>query len=309
MKAFYTDGFVLPLPPTHSFPMAKYAMLRHAVEAEGLADLEVPLPASDVDLLRAHDLDYVRRVVEGGLTAAEVREIGLPWSPDLVERSRRSVGATIAASRAALQDGVGINLAGGTHHARADKGAGYCVFNDAAVASRVLQAEGLVRRVMIVDCDVHQGDGTAAIFADDLTVFTFSIHSDRNYPLRKRSGDLDVPLPDGADDDAYTTALRSGLADAFSRFVPDLLIYLAGADPHEGDRLGRLKVTADGLRARDRLVFDASDERQLPVGVAMAGGYGRRIEDTVAVHLATVREARRLDRSQGPKVDVALGYW
>jgi acetoin utilization deacetylase AcuC-like enzyme len=294
MKLYTSDRFTLPLPEGHTFPAVKYRRLRERVEAEGVVgpdDLIEAPPASEAELLRVHDAEYVRKVLEGDLSAQEVRVIGLPWSPQLVERSRRSVGGTIAASRAALRDGIAVNLAGGTHHAFADHGAGYCVFNDAAVAARALQAERLVNRVLLIDLDVHQGDGSAAIFADDASVFTLSVHGAKNYPLRKQRSDLDVELPDGTRDDAYLEAVRAGIDEALATFPADLAIYLAGADPFEGDRLGRMAVSREGLAARDRLVFDRCRARHLPVAVTMAGGYARDIDDTVAIQLQTVREA------------------
>jgi acetoin utilization deacetylase AcuC-like enzyme len=300
MKAFSSDQFVLPLPEGHTFPMAKYARLRRRVVESGLiaeGDIYVPHSASDAELLRVHAGDYLRRVCDGTLGPAEVRAIGLPWSPALVERSRRSCGATIDACRAALDDGVAVSLAGGTHHAFRDRGAGYCVFNDSAVAARAMQAEGRARRVLIVDCDVHQGDGTAAIFADDPSVFTFSIHAARNFPLRKQRSDLDVALDDGTGDTAYLAALELGFSLAVDRADADLVIYLAGADPYAGDRLGRLALTQPGLAERDRRVLHGCRAAGLPVAVTMAGGYGRDIDETVAIHLQTVREAVRIASS------------
>lgn len=309
MRIFYSDRFELPLPPGHRFPMAKYRLLRQAVEREGLvppADLHVAEPATDEELSRVHDAAYVERVKSGTLAPEEVRALGFPWSPELVERSRRSVGATIAACRAARADGCGVNLAGGTHHAFAARGGGFCVFNDVAVAARAMQAEGLARRILVVDCDVHQGDGTAAIFAGDETVFTLSIHGARNYPLRKQKSDLDLPLPDGAGDRQYLDALERGLDVAFASGHFDLAVYLAGADPFEADRLGRLAVTAEGLAGRDRMVFEACRARALPVAVVMAGGYPRAVEAVVELHLRTVALAARLyaraDLARSPKV-------
>ena len=294
MKIFYTDHYVLPLPAGHRFPMEKYALLRRRVEAVGLTSagaLRDPQPATDTEILRAHDSGYLERVVGGRLAAAEVRRIGFPWTPQMVERSRRSAGATIEACRAALEEGVGVNLAGGTHHAFRDHGEGYCVFNDAAIAALAVQAEGLARRVAIIDCDVHQGNGTAAILTEDPTVFTFSIHGARNYPFRKEASDLDIELPDGCGDAAYLDALERGVCHALSAAQPDLVIYLAGADPYEGDRLGRLALTKAGLQARDRLVFEICATSAMPVAVAMAGGYARNIADTVDIHFATVEAA------------------
>ena len=248
-------------------------------------------------LALAHHPAYIRKVVTGSLSAEEQKAIGFPWSLEMVERSRRSAGATIAACRAALGDGVAINLAGGTHHAQSDRGEGFCVFNDAAIAARLMQAERQVARVAIVDLDVHQGDGTAAILANDDSVFTLSVHGANNYPFTKAQSDLDVALPDGTGDTVYLAALEQALLELFSRFSPQLIIYLAGADPHEGDRLGRLKLSMEGLAARDRLVLQAASERNLPVAIVMAGGYGKKIEDTVAAHLQTVFLANDYCRS------------
>ena len=249
--------------------------------------MEAPAASNGV-LALAHHPAYIRAVQSGELTPQQQRQIGFPWSEQMVERSRRSAGATIAACRAALQEQVAVNLAGGTHHAYADHGEGFCVFNDAAIAARLMQAERRVQRVAIVDLDVHQGNGTASILARDESVFTLSLHGELNYPFEKEQSDLDVALADGAGDQDYLAALARALDEMFGRFSPQLIIYLAGADPHEGDRLGRLKLSMDGLAARDRLVLDAAASRGLPVAIAMAGGYGRNIGDTVAVHLQTV---------------------
>lgn len=289
MKAFYSDRFVLPLPEGHRFPMRKYRMLRDAVQTM-LPDvqLEEAPRASDGVLALAHHPQYIQRVDSGALTAQEQRAIGFPWSPEMVERSRRSAGATIAACRAAFEDGVGINLAGGTHHAHADRGEGFCVFNDAAIAARLMQAERRATRVAIVDLDVHQGNGTASILEKDDSVFTLSLHGEHNYPFTKACSDLDVALPDGTGDALYLEALDSALAHLFERFSPQLIIYLAGADPHEGDRLGRLKLSQEGMADRDRRVLSLAQRRGLPVAIAMAGGYGHDIDQTVAIHLQTV---------------------
>jgi len=299
MQAFYADQFVLPLPPGHSFPMSKYRLLRERVEHEPGLELRQAIPATDGELALAHTPAYVSAVLEGTLGAQQQREIGFPWSEAMVARSRRSVGATILAARAALAAGVAANLAGGTHHASADKGGGYCVFNDAAVAARLMQAEWhrshrQLLRVAVIDLDVHQGNGTAAIFADDPTVFTLSLHGAKNFPFRKERSDLDVDLPDGCGDDAYLDALDAALAELWRRHAdtpPGLIFFVAGADPHEGDRLGRLKLTTAGLAERDRRVLTAARERRIPVALSMAGGYGRVIDDTVQVHLGTIRAA------------------
>ena len=299
MHAFYADQFVLPLPPGHRFPMSKYRLLRERLaELPGL-QLEPALPATDGELALAHTPSYVSAVAEGTLSAALQREIGFPWSEAMVERARRSVGATISAARAALASGVAANLAGGTHHATADKGGGYCVFNDAAVAARLMQAEWhrahrQLLRVAIIDLDVHQGNGSAAIFTDDPTVFTLSIHGAKNFPFRKERSDIDIDLPDGCTDQPYLEALDGALAELWQRHgqsPPGLVFYVAGADAHEGDRLGRLKLSTEGLAERDRRVFAALRARRIPVAVAMAGGYGRVIDDTVQVHLGTLRAA------------------
>ncbi|MFZ2990996.1 histone deacetylase [Ideonella sp.] len=300
MQAYTSDHFVLPLPAGHRFPMQKYALLRNAV-AHGLPAVrlcEAPA-ASEGELALAHEPSYVSAVLEGWLSPAQQREIGFPWSPAMAERSRRSVGASIAAARAALAEGVAANLAGGTHHANAAKGSGFCVFNDVAVAARLMQAEWHRRhrqllRVLVIDLDVHQGNGTAEIFADDPTVFTFSVHGERNFPFRKVASDLDVELPDGCDDERYLEALDAGLAQVWQRCQsapPGLVFYLAGADPHEGDRLGRLKVSAEGLAERDRRVLEALRLRGIPVAISMAGGYGNDIDTTVALQYRTLQLA------------------
>lgn len=296
MKLFYADHFVLPLPEGHRFRMEKYSRLRERLAASarfGPGDFLVPEAASDDEIRHAHDDAYLRRVVGGTLGAAEQRRIGFPWSAQMVERSRRSAGATLSACRAALVDGCAANLAGGTHHAHRDFGSGFCVFNDAAIAALTMRAEARVRRVAIIDCDVHQGDGTAAILAGEPDVFTFSIHGAKNFPFRKARSDLDIELPDATADETYLDALRRGLDAVFERISPELVIYLAGADPYRDDRLGRLALSIDGLVARDALVFAECAVRQIPVAVAMAGGYARQIDDTVTIHANTVLAASR----------------
>jgi len=300
MQAFYADQFVLPLPPGHRFPMPKYRLLRERLEGlPGLEMQQAPV-ASDGELALAHTPAYVSAVSDGTLSAAQQREIGFPWSEAMVARARRSVGATIAAARTALSSGIATNLAGGTHHASADKGAGYCVFNDVAVAARLMQAEwhrarhATLLRIAVIDLDVHQGNGTASIFTDDSTVFTLSMHGAKNFPFRKEASDLDVELPDGCGDAEYLDALDTALAELWRRHEhapPGLIFYLAGADPHEGDRLGRLKLTTTGLAERDRRVLAAARERRIPIAMSMAGGYGRVIEETVEIQFNTIVEA------------------
>ena len=303
MKVFYSDQFVLPLPEGHRFPMKKYSMLRERVDEAGICgpgELRVPHAVTDEEVLRAHDAGYLQKVVSGTLDKQEVRRIGFPWSKRMVERSRRASGGTVGALRAALEDGIAANLAGGTHHAFADRGEGFCVLNDSAIAARTLQNEGLVGNVVVVDTDVHQGNGTAAILAHDPAVFTFSIHGEKNYPFHKEKSDLDVGLPDGADDGAFLEALHMGLEEALDRADATVAIFLAGADPYEGDKLGRLSVTKEGLAERDRIVLEACRELGLPVAVTMAGGYCPRIEETVDIHFQTVKRAAEMAETLRP---------
>lgn len=294
LRAFYSDHFVLPLPEGHKFPMAKYSRLRERIVADGILssdDLhEAPLAAIE-DITLVHAPEYVDAVLNGTVPREVQRRIGFPWSPQMVERSRRSVGATIAAAHAALDAGAAANLAGGTHHAFADRGEGFCVFNDVAVAARVLQRDRLARRIAIVDLDVHQGNGTAAIFSGDPSVFTFSMHGDKNFPFRKEASDLDVPLADGTGDHEYLSLLRSHLRDVLDRHEPDFIFYLAGADPFEGDRLGRIKMTIGGLRRRDEIVLEACATARLPVAISMSGGYAADVDDIVTIHANTIRVA------------------
>lgn len=323
VNAYSSDRFVLPLPSGHRFPMQKYRLLRERVQASlPQVRLLEPPPASDAQLLLAHDPDYIDRFCSGALSESEQRAIGFPWSPEMVERSRRSAGATLAACRDALFDGVAVNLAGGTHHAYADRGEGFCCFNDAALATRVLQREFATgrlpeirlrrtakereraMRVAIIDLDVHQGNGTAAILGKDPDVFTLSIHGERNYPFKRDPSTLDIDLPDGTTDADYLAAVHRGL-DAIDRQMhPDLAIYLAGADPYEGDRLGRLSVTTQGLQDRDRTVLSWANQRRIPVAIAMAGGYAVPIEATVAIQFETVHCALLAWRAWGEQTAV-----
>jgi acetoin utilization deacetylase AcuC-like enzyme len=296
MQAFYSDHFVLPLPDGHRFPMRKYRLLREWV-AQHLPQvrLQEPMAATDGELALAHTPDYVQRVVHNRLSLQELRELGFPWSEQMVERSRRSTGATIGACRAALKEGIAMNLAGGTHHAYADKGSGFCVFNDAVVAARLMQSEqaelGKSLQVAIIDLDVHQGNGTASIASQDNSIFTFSMHGENNFPFRKEQSDLDIALPDGTGDQSYAEALERGLAEVFQHSSPQLIIYLAGADVYARDRLGRLSLSRSGIAWRDDYVLQQARTRKIPVAIAMAGGYGHVIEETVQIQCQTVEIA------------------
>jgi acetoin utilization deacetylase AcuC-like enzyme len=295
MHAWYCPLFELPLPAGHAFPMVKYRRLFEAVREHGPAwgiELCEPAPATDEDLLRVHCPDYVARMRGGGVRPEEMRRIGFPWSPAMVARSCVSSGATIAALRSALAgDGVAANLAGGTHHAAYDRGGGYCVFNDTVVAARHAQAHGWLRRLLVIDLDAHHGNGTAALCAGDPGVFTFSMHSAKAYPAFKPASDLDVPLAAGTGDADYLDALARHLPEAIGRARADAAIYLAGADPFAGDRLGGLGLSMAGLAERDRAVFAACRRAGLPVAVTMAGGYAPDADDIVAIHANTVRIA------------------
>jgi len=294
VRIFYCDQFRFPCSSRHYFPIRKYTLLREAVVAADLVspdELIVPQPATDEQILRAHDLEYLQRVKRGQLTDRELRRIGLPWSPELVVRARHSIGGTIAACRAALQDGISVSLAGGTHHAFRDHGQGFCLFNDSIIAARAMQAAGRARKAAILDCDAHQGNGTAAIAADDPTIFTFSIHNEQNFPLHKELSDLDVGLKEGTRDETYLEALERGAREALEAAGADLVIYLAGADPYEDDLLGRLSVSKAGLAERDRLVLELCRQASVPAAITIAGGYARRMKDTVDIHLQTVRIA------------------
>lgn len=299
MNIFYTDVYPLPLPIGHRFPIEKYSLLRRRLTDSGRIapqQLRLPEAARRRDILRAHCPHYYQRFLEGALDARTMRRIGFPWSPELVERTLRSAGATLQAGRLALQEGVAVCLSGGTHHAHYDRGEGYCILNDSAIAARTLLAEKRVQRVLILDCDVHQGNGTASILAGQEGVFTFSIHGAKNFPFRKAASDLDIALADGTTDTAYLAALQPALETVFLQWRPELVIYLAGADPLCDDRFGRMALTRRGLAARDRMVFNYCRDSGAAVAVTMAGGYGRRIEETVAVHAQTVAAADALFR-------------
>jgi len=297
LKAFYTDHFVLPLPAGHRFPMEKYSRLRDLVSKEGSIELIEAPAASDTQILYAHDPLYLIKILEGTLSPSEQREIGFPWSEKMVERSRRSAGATVAACKTALKEGIAVNLAGGTHHAYRDMGSGFCVFNDSAIAARTLQKEVNPKlKIAIIDLDVHQGNGTATILQHDASIFTLSIHGENNFPFKKETSDLDLGLPDGCDDSRYLSALEDCLGQLDSRFKADCIIYLAGADPHEGDRLGRLNISKEGMDLRDKLVLEFAQARSLSVAISMAGGYGNEIESTVDIHFQTIMTALQFQR-------------
>lgn len=300
LHVWSSAAYTFPLPDGHRFPIAKYALLRDRVVADGTVAVDCvhePGRASRDDLLLVHSADYVDRFTRGEMTPDEVRRLGFPWSEALVERSYRSTAGTLDASRHALAHGVAMNLAGGTHHAFADHGEGFCVFNDVAVAIRVLQREGRVSRAAIVDLDVHQGNGTNAIFSDDERVFTFSMHGGRNYPFHKVPGRLDIELADGTGDDDYLGQLAGALPGVIAAAAPDLVVYIAGADPHERDRLGRLALSFDGLARRDALVLEQCREVGLPVAIVIGGGYADPIDMTVQVHATTARIAARFTAS------------
>ena len=288
MKAFAHDVFTYPLPPGHRFPLRKYRLVREAAEAAGI-DVVDARAASREELAVAHDEEYLERVETGALGRRDELALGLPWSPELVERARRSVGATLLAAEAALADGTGANVGGGTHHAFRDGARGFCLFNDVAAAARALRRAGRAKRILVVDLDVHQGDGTHAAFLDDPETFTFSVNGFRNYPFHRVPGDLELDLPDGTCDDRYLDGVARLLPQALARARPNLSFYLAGADPYAGDRLGRLALTKDGLATRDRLVRDALARAGIPACVTLAGGYAERIEDTVDINVSTLR--------------------
>ncbi|MFO0261656.1 MAG: histone deacetylase [Planctomycetota bacterium] len=305
MDLYYSDIFELPLPPGHRFPMAKYRLLRERLAASdwtGNCRFLIPEAASDEQLALAHSAEYIRRASSGELSDVEQRRIGFPWSERMIERSRRSSGASIGAAGSALRDGVAVNLAGGTHHANWDGGQGYCVFNDVCVAARVLQLEGAIQRALFVDCDVHQGNGTAAIAAGDPTLYSFSIHCVKNYPFRKATSDLDIDLAPGTGDGEYLEELERALRKIDLVFEPDLVFFLAGADPFEHDRLGHLRLSKSGLRQRDQLVLDFYRERRIPIAISMAGGYAPDVNDIVDIHYGTIETAWRSWNSDSRRI-------
>ena len=299
MQVFYTPRYYADIGAGHIFPIRKFELVKDKLLSDGtLSPSEIiePEPASVDDVLLVHTEDYIYRLRTGTLTSKEIRRLGLPWSESLVRRSFYAVGGTIAASLAALDDGFASNLAGGTHHSFADRGEGFCVLNDVAIAIRTLRKRGLARRVAIVDCDVHQGNGTATIFADDEETFTFSMHGANNYPLFKAHSTLDVELEDGTTDETYLDTLAQSLPAVFAG-NPDVVFYLAGADPYEGDKLGRLAVSLNGLRRRDVYVLQECFDREVPVVTVMSGGYGKDINDTVEIHCNTIRMVKEVFES------------
>lgn len=296
MHVFYTPRYYAYIGDGHIFPIRKFELVRDRLLAEGTLhpnELSEPPPATLEQVRLVHTEDYISRLCAGALTTKELRRLGLPWSESLVQRSFYATGGTIAAARTALLDGYGSNLAGGTHHSFADRGEGFCVLNDVAVAIHVLRNERLIQRAAIVDCDVHQGNGTATIFANDEDTFTFSIHGANNYPLFKVQSSLDVELPDGTTDREYLDCLSTHLPTVFAT-EPEIIFYLAGADPYAGDKLGRLALTLDGLRQRDECVLRECYEREIPVVTVMSGGYGKDINDTVEIHCNTIRAVKHV---------------
>jgi acetoin utilization deacetylase AcuC-like enzyme len=296
MQVFYSPRYYADIGQGHIFPIRKFELVRDRLLSEGTLrpdEISEPAAAKPEQALLVHTEDYVSRLCAGALTPKELRRLGLPWSESLVRRSFYATGGTIAAARIALIEGYASNLAGGTHHSFADRGEGFCVLNDVAIAIRVLRDEGLIRRAAIVDCDVHQGNGTATIFTGDDDAFTFSLHGANNYPLFKAQSTLDVELRDGTTDDEYLKCLTSHLPAVFA-FEPDLVFYLAGADPYAGDKLGRLALTVDGLQHRDRCVLRECYEREVPVATVMSGGYGKDINDTIEIHCNTIRTVKEV---------------
>lgn len=293
---FYSPHYYADIGEGHVFPIRKFELARDILLAEGTItedEIHEPEPASIEDLCLVHTEDYITRLVEGRLTNKEVRKLGLPWSESLVRRSFHAISGTINAARKALEHGIASNLAGGTHHAYPDRGEGYCVLNDVAVSIRVLQREGLAERFLIVDLDVHQGDGTAFIFQEDPSVFTFSMHGAKNYPLFKQKSSLDIELPDGTSDEEYLETLSEALARAFHH-GPDVIFYLGGADPFEGDKLGRISLTKQGLMRRDELVLEFARDNHVPIVTTLSGGYAADINDTVDIHANTIRAVKKV---------------
>lgn len=299
MRVFYTPRYYAEIGEGHIFPIRKFELVRDKLIAEGTLDhheLCEPLPAALEDVLLVHTEDYVSRLCNGTLTPREIRRLGLPWSESLVQRSFYAVGGTIAAALDSIEAGYSSNLAGGTHHSFSDRGEGFCVLNDVAIAIRTLRSRRLIRRAAIIDLDVHQGNGTATIFASDNETFTFSIHATNNYPLFKAKSSLDIELPDGTLDHQYLNILSSNLMQVFQH-EPELVFYLAGADPFTGDKLGKLSLSIEGLRQRDECVLRDCYEREIPIVTVMSGGYGKEISDTIEIHCNTIRTVKTVFES------------
>ena len=295
-RIFYSPYYYADIGENHVFPIKKFELVRDKLLKEGTlqtSQIIEPQPAKIEDVLLVHTEDYITRLRNGTLTAREIRRLGLPWSKSLVRRSFLATSGTINAARRALVSGVSSNLAGGTHHSFPDRGEGFCVLNDVAIAVRVLQKENLARRFLIVDCDVHQGNGTAFIFQEDESVFTFSMHGAKNYPLFKETSTLDIELLDKTGDEEFLDTLNSALPKIFEH-APDIVFYLSGADPYENDQLGRLGLTMEGLRRRDESVLSFAKVRQVPIVTVMSGGYARDINDTVEIHCNTIRAVKKV---------------
>lgn len=291
IHAWYCDTFPIPVPDGHRFPVDKYALLRARIESSELLqalELHIPAALQAEELCLAHDPDYVQRMLKGEMSRREMQLIGFPWSEGLVERARRSSSATVSAAQQALDDGIAVNLAGGTHHAMCDRGEGFCIFNDTVIAARAMQRDAGIGQVLVVDLDAHQGNGTARITEDDDSIFTLSLHGARNYPTRKAQSNLDVALEDDADDARYLEALASALDSVLEQIRPELVLYIAGADPWEGDRLGRLGLSKEGLGRRDSYVISRIRDLSIPMTVSMAGGYAPDVDDIVDIHYQTV---------------------
>ena len=295
LKQIYSDGYDLNLGD-HVFPSVKYRLLKEQLLQEKVTitqDILNPEPASDDDVALVHHREYIRKLKQGSLSFVEIARLEIPFSQELVRAVWLSAGGSILAGRTAIEDRLAANLGGGFHHAYPDHGEGFCVLHDVAIAIRRLQKDGAIERAMVVDCDVHQGNGTAVIFAGDPSVFTFSIHQENNYPNPKPPSTLDVNLPDGTGDEGYLEQLGNGLTESFERFTPQLLFYVAGADPYRDDRLGGLALSFEGLQARDQLVLTSARKRSIPVAITLAGGYARRVEDTVRIHANTILTAKK----------------
>ncbi len=298
MKLAYSDGYDLNLG-NHVFPSIKYRLVKEKLLRDGLAapeDFVEPEAAADEDVALVHHRDYIRKLQTGKLSFLEIQRLEIPYSPELVRAVWLSAGGSILAGRMALEDSAAVNIGGGFHHAYPDHGEGFCVLHDVAIAIRRLQKDQAIERAMTVDCDVHQGNGTAAIFGGDHSVFTLSIHQENNYPYPKPPSTLDINLPDGVGDEEYLHALEAGLDHALGEFAPNLIFYVAGADPYREDQLGGLRLTLEGLKRRDRLVFEKARAKQVPVAVTLAGGYARRVDDTVTIHINTIRVAKEFGK-------------